>query len=77
MFLKFSVIHNGLMMLQMLLLSIWAWRLYSVPPSKISERIQHVKVVAVLEENNVPASPEIRSIKDGVENKCFTIEKRD
>lgn len=37
-------------MLEMLLLSIWAYRLYSVPPGKDADRVQHI-VVAVLEDS--------------------------
>lgn len=71
-----NLVHNGLVVLEMLLLSIWAWRLYSVPPSKMSDRIHQVKVVAVLEDSSTPVSLDGR-IKDGVENKCFAGEIRD
>lgn len=38
------------MILEMLLLSMLAWRLYSRPPGKMIDRVQHV-VVAVLDDS--------------------------
>lgn len=48
--LYFSVMQNILMIIEMLLLSIWAWRLYRVPPEKMMDKVQHI-VVAVLEDS--------------------------
>ncbi|OWR50154.1 organic solute transporter alpha protein [Danaus plexippus plexippus] len=45
-----NLIQSIVMMLEMLLLSIWAYRLYSVPPGKDADRVQHI-VVAVLEDS--------------------------
>ncbi|XP_052741945.1 organic solute transporter alpha-like protein [Bicyclus anynana] len=45
-----NLIHNIVMILEMLLLSILAWRLYRVPPGKDAEKVQHV-VIAVLEDS--------------------------
>ncbi|CAH0727088.1 unnamed protein product, partial [Brenthis ino] len=45
-----NMIQNIIMMLEMLLLSIVAWRLYSRPPGKMMDRVQHV-VVAVLDDS--------------------------
>ncbi|XP_045773548.1 organic solute transporter alpha-like protein [Maniola jurtina] len=45
-----NLIHNIVMIFEMLLLSILAWRLYRVAPGKDAEKVQHV-VVAVLEDS--------------------------
>ncbi|CAH2248076.1 jg12758 [Pararge aegeria aegeria] len=45
-----NLIQNIVMVLEMLLLSILAWRLYRVPPGKDAEKVQHV-VIAVLEDS--------------------------
>ncbi|XP_073946257.1 organic solute transporter alpha-like protein [Choristoneura fumiferana] len=37
-----DLIHNTVTILEMLLLSIWAWRLYKVPPGKILENEQNI-----------------------------------
>ncbi|XP_022118989.2 organic solute transporter alpha-like protein [Pieris rapae] len=44
------MIQNMLMMLEMFLLSLWAWRLYSSPPGKVADKVQQV-VIAVLEDS--------------------------
>ncbi|XP_045499502.1 organic solute transporter alpha-like protein [Colias croceus] len=45
-----NLIQNMLMMFEMLLLSLWAWRLYSSPPGKVADKVQQV-VVAVLDDS--------------------------
>ncbi|CAH2090428.1 unnamed protein product [Euphydryas editha] len=45
-----NMIQNIIMIFEMLLLSIWAWRLYRVPPGKMIDKVQHI-VVAVLEDS--------------------------
>ncbi|XP_050344401.1 organic solute transporter alpha-like protein [Nymphalis io] len=45
-----NMIQNIIMIFEMLLLSIWAWRLYGVPPGKMVDKVQHI-VVAVLEDS--------------------------
>ncbi|CAK1543162.1 unnamed protein product [Leptosia nina] len=52
-----NMIQNVLMMVEMFLLSIWAWRLYTKPPGKVKDKVQQV-VVAVLEDST--SSLEIR-----------------
>lgn len=42
----FSVIQNIIMMLEMLLLSLWAMWLYCQPPGKVSEKVQVVITVS-------------------------------
>ncbi|VVC95392.1 unnamed protein product [Leptidea sinapis] len=44
------MIQNMIMMAEMLLLSLWAWRLYSVQPEKSTEKVPQV-VIAVLEDS--------------------------
>uniref|UniRef100_A0A2A4JWS4 Organic solute transporter alpha-like protein n=1 Tax=Heliothis virescens TaxID=7102 RepID=A0A2A4JWS4_HELVI len=64
------MIHNIVMMIEMLLLSLWAWRIYSSPPSKDLEKVQRNKVVVAVLEDNL-RSAEIKSVKDGIDNKSF------
>lgn len=52
------------MMVEMLVLSLWAWRLYRVPPGKDFEKPSHI-VVAVLDDSVKKTG------RDGVENKSF------
>lgn len=42
--------QNIIMIIEMLFLSIWAWRLYRVPPEKMMDKVQHI-VIAVLEDS--------------------------
>lgn len=58
------------MMLEMLLLSIMAMRVYSVPPGKDLEKVQRDKVVVAVLEDSI-RSIEVRSPKDGIDNKSF------
>lgn len=46
------MIQNIVMILEMLLLSLWAMWLYSQPPGKVSEKVQQV-VVAVLDDSHL------------------------
>lgn len=57
-------------MLEMLLLSTWAWRLYRMPPGKDSEKVQRDKVVIAVLDDSV-RSIEVKSVKDGIDNKSF------
>ncbi|XP_004928427.1 organic solute transporter alpha-like protein [Bombyx mori] len=61
-----NMIQNGVMLLEMLLLSIWAWRLYRVAPGKNLDRPQ--VVVAVLDDSIKPVDPKTMI---GLENKSF------
>ncbi|CAH1636831.1 unnamed protein product [Spodoptera littoralis] len=65
-----SLINNCIMMLEMLLISIWAWRVYSSPPGKDMEKVQRDRVVVAVLEDNM-RSIEVKSIKDGIDNKSF------
>lgn len=51
----------------MLLLSLWAWRLYRVSPGK-GEKVQQV-VVAVMEDS----CADVKAIKDGVDKAVYSI----
>lgn len=55
---------------EMLLLSIWAWRLYGGAETKSLNKVQKV-VVAVLEEGS--GVRDVKQIKGGVDNKSFSI----
>ncbi|XP_013194956.2 organic solute transporter alpha-like protein [Amyelois transitella] len=63
-----NLIQNCVMMLEMLLLCLWAWRLYSLPPGKVIERVQHAVVAVVDDTFN---GFDEKAIKEGVENKSF------
>ena len=64
------VLHNSAMMLEMLLLSIMAARIYSQPPGKDLEKVQRDKVVVAVLEDNI-LSIDVRSARDGIDNKSF------
>ncbi|XP_063894514.1 organic solute transporter alpha-like protein [Helicoverpa armigera] len=64
------MIHNIIMMLEMLLLSLWAYRVYSSPPGKDLEKVQRNRVVVAVLEDSI-RSAEIKSVKDGIDNKSF------
>ncbi|KAJ8720289.1 hypothetical protein PYW07_012332 [Mythimna separata] len=64
------IVHNSVMMVEMLLLSLLAWRIYSSPPGKDLEKVQRDRVVvAVLEDN--AHSIDVRSVREGIDNKSF------
>lgn len=60
-----NMINNAAMMLEMFLLAVLAWRLYSIPPGKNLNKLPQV-VVAVLEDS--PRSLEIKTDKDNIDN---------
>ncbi|KAJ0176057.1 hypothetical protein K1T71_008231 [Dendrolimus kikuchii] len=63
-----NMINNAIMILEMLLLTILAWRLYGRPASKNINKLPQV-VVAVLEDN--PRSLELKVTKDGIDNRSY------
>lgn len=66
------VIHNSVMMLEMLLLSIMASRIYSQPPGKSLERVNRDRVVvAVLEDSTLSIGIDVRNVREGIDNKSF------
>lgn len=46
--------HYSAMIVEMFLLSIWAYRIYSAPTHKLADKLQHA-VVAVMEDGSPPA----------------------
>ncbi|XP_059045055.1 organic solute transporter alpha-like protein [Achroia grisella] len=63
-----NFVQNCITILQMLLLSIWAWRLYSVPPGKVVDKVQH-SVVSIVED--ISGVFDVRAVKNGIDNKSF------
>ncbi|CAK1582712.1 unnamed protein product [Parnassius mnemosyne] len=66
-----NVTQNTLTIFEMILLSIWAYRLYAVSPDKVDYKVQKI-VVAVLEEGT--GVLDMRSSKDGTDNKSFNVD---
>ncbi|CAH2041348.1 unnamed protein product, partial [Iphiclides podalirius] len=65
-----NVTQNTVTIFEMLLLSIWAWRLYGVAHGKGVNNIQKIGVTA-LEEGN--AALDVKPTIDGVDNKSFNV----
>ncbi|KAM3961531.1 organic solute transporter alpha-like protein [Aphomia sociella] len=63
-----NFVQNCLTILEMLLLSAWAWRLYSVAPGKVVDKVQHAVVSIVEDASGVF---EVKSVKNGIDNKSF------
>lgn len=57
------------MMLEMLCLSIWALYLYRTPPGKDLDKSRQVSVAVM--EDNCSRTFEIKTAKEGVENKSY------
>ncbi|XP_075976648.1 organic solute transporter alpha-like protein [Anticarsia gemmatalis] len=64
-----SMVQNCVMMVEMLLISLWAWRLYRNPPGKDLNNEPKEKSNSTLDDNI--RSIEVRSIKEGIDNKTF------
>ncbi|CAD0197843.1 unnamed protein product [Chrysodeixis includens] len=64
-----NMVQNCIIIVEMLLLSLWAWRLYRRPPGKDLEKVLRDKVVVAVLEDSAPAI-DIR-VKDGVDNKSY------
>ncbi|XP_026752682.2 organic solute transporter alpha-like protein [Galleria mellonella] len=63
-----NLVQNCVTIMQMLLLSIWAWRLYSVPPGKVVDKVQHA-VVSIVED--ISGVFDVKAVKSGIDNKSF------
>lgn len=64
-----SMIQNCIMMVEMLIISICAWRLYRTPPGKVLNDPQKEKSVSTLDDNI--RSIEVKTIREGIDNKSF------
>lgn len=57
------------MILEMCLISIWAWRLYSVPPEKELKNVATVMSISTADDHL--RSVEARTVKEGIDNQTF------
>ncbi|XP_072931461.1 organic solute transporter alpha-like protein [Epargyreus clarus] len=69
-----NLIQNVIMIGEMFLLSLWAWRLYRVHPGKSVTKVQNI-VVAVIEDN--PNVLDVKIPKEGIDNHTFNNNKND
>ncbi|CAG4945866.1 unnamed protein product [Parnassius apollo] len=63
-----NVTQNTLTIFEMILLSIWAWRLYAVSPEKVEYKVKKIGVTVLEEGTGVL---DVRSSKGGTDNKSF------
>ncbi|CAB3247261.1 unnamed protein product [Arctia plantaginis] len=64
-----SLVQNCIMLVEMCLVSIWAWRLYSVPPEKVLKNVATGKSISTVDDHL--RAIEVETVKEGIDNKTF------